>query len=301
MEKQENNFKAGFVSLIGKPNAGKSTLMNQLIGERLSIITAKAQTTRHRIRGIVTEDNYQIVYSDTPGIIQPKYKLHEKMMESVVESLSDADIILWITDIHEKRDENEVQELLEKVRQRSDAPKVFLLVNKIDESEQNEVLEKVTQWNETFQPDEIVPISALHKFNIDALKELMLKYLPEHPAFFPEDSLTDRTERFFAAEMIREKIFLHYEKEVPYCTEVVVKEFKEFEEQIRIRADIFVERDSQKGIVIGKGGNKLKHVSVDSRKTLQKFFQKDVFLQLFVKVDPDWRSKSRKLSRYGYV
>lgn len=275
--------------------------MNQLIGERLSIITAKAQTTRHRIRGIVTEDNYQIVYSDTPGIIQPKYKLHEKMMESVVESLSDADIILWITDIHEKRDENEVQELLEKVRQRSDAPKVFLLVNKIDESEQNEVLEKVTQWNETFQPDEIVPISALHKFNIDALKELMLKYLPEHPAFFPEDSLTDRTERFFAAEMIREKIFLHYEKEVPYCTEVVVKEFKEFEEQIRIRADIFVERDSQKGIVIGKGGNKLKYVSVDSRKTLQKFFQKDVFLQLFVKVDPDWRSKSRKLSRYGYV
>lgn len=293
-------FKAGFISLIGKPNAGKSTLMNRLLGERLSIITSKAQTTRHRIRGIVTGENFQFIYSDTPGIIEPKYKLHEKMMHFVSESLTDADVILWVTSINERHDEHIVLDLLNKVQQAEEPPVLIVLVNKIDLSEQSAVLEKVNYWQQNTQAQEVIPVSALHDFNISLLQERIAHYLPEHPPFFPEDSLTDRTERFFAAEMIREQIFEHYEKEVPYCTSVVVKSFKEEEKQIRIQADIYVERDSQKGILIGKGGQKLRYLSEDSRRAMKKFFGKEIFLQTYVKVDADWRNKSRKLSSLGY-
>lgn len=293
-------FKAGFISIIGKPNAGKSTLMNRLLGERLSIITAKAQTTRHRIRGIVTGENFQLVYSDTPGVIEPKYKLHEKMMAAVRDSLSDADLILWITDINETHDETQVTALLQDVKKREDAPVIFVLINKIDLSDQQSVLDKVQYWKNHFPTQEILPISARHDFNIDLLSERLMANLPEHPPFFPEESLTDRSERFFAAEMIREQIFLHYDKEVPYCTEVIVTSFKEEEEQIRIQADIFVERDSQKAILIGKGGQKIKYLSRDARHAMQDFFGKSIFLQPHVKVDPDWRNKPRKLGRFGY-
>lgn len=298
--KTDTPFKAGFISIIGKPNAGKSTLMNRLLGERLSIITAKAQTTRHRIRGIVTGDHFQLIYSDTPGVIEPKYKLHEKMMEAVADSLSDADLILWITDVNETHDETQVAELLQNVRNREQAPVIFILINKIDQSDQQAVLEKVEYWKNFFPAQEIIPISARHDFNIDLLSERLLANLPEHPPFFPDDSLTDRSERFFAAEMIREQIFLHYEQEVPYCAEVVITSFKEEEEQIRVRADILVERESQKAILIGKGGQKIKYLSRDARRTMQDFFGKSIFLQPYVKVDPDWRNKSRKLGRLGY-
>ncbi|MGF1532520.1 MAG: GTPase Era [Bernardetiaceae bacterium] len=296
-----NTFKSGFVSLVGKPNVGKSTLINRLLGQKLSITTAKAQTTRHRIRGIITEENFQIVYSDTPGILTPKYKLHERMMDYVAESLSDADIILWLTTVEETTTENPAFDLLQRLQGQADtSPPIFLLINKIDNSDQAQVLEKVQYWQTQLAPREILPLSALHLFNIQTLQDLILDYLPVHPPFFPEDSLTDRSERFFAAEMIREKIFLHYEKEVPYCTEVVVKTFKESEEMIQVLADIFVERDSQKGILIGKNGQKLKHLSIDARREMELFFGKKIFLLTQIKVDPDWRDKTRKLQRYGY-
>ncbi|MEH0158675.1 GTPase Era [Limibacter armeniacum] len=291
-----SNHKAGFVSIIGKPNVGKSTLMNHLVGERLSIITSKAQTTRHRIMGIINEDDYQIVYSDTPGIIKPKYKLQESMMDFVKNSLEDADVILFVTDIFEKFDESEVVERLKKM----DIP-IILLVNKIDLADQQKVVEKMQFWQEALAPKEIVPISALHKFNVDHLLDAILEYIPEHPAFFSKEDLTDKPQRFFVSEIIREKILLNFEQEIPYACEVTVHTFKEEADIIRIGADIVVERKSQKAIVIGKGGQALKKVGTQARKDMEAFFQKKVFLEQYVKVDPDWRSHDFKLRRFGYM
>jgi GTPase len=291
----ETPHKAGFVSIIGKPNVGKSTLMNVLVGERLSIITSKAQTTRHRIMGILNGDDFQIVYSDTPGIIQPKYELHESMMEFVRGSLEDADVVLFVTDIYEKWDEDEVIKRLEKSK-----AKILLLINKTDQATSDEVLEKINYWKDKVQAEEIIPISALNKKNTDKVFELILKHLPEHPAYFPKDELTDKPERFFAAEMIREKIFLTYKKEIPYSCEVVIEEFKEDETIIRMRAEIIVERRSQKGIIIGHGGEMLKKVGSQARVDLEDFFQKKVFLEIFVKVKENWRSDPKSLSRFGY-
>src|SRR6478735_7951243 len=286
--------KAGFVSIIGKPNVGKSTLMNVLVGERLSIITSKAQTTRHRIMGILNGDDFQIVYSDTPGIIQPKYELHESMMEFVRSSLEDADVVLFVTDIYEKYDEDDVIKRLEK----SNA-KILLLINKTDQATQDEVLEKINYWKDKVNATEIIPISALKQKNTDRVFEMILKYLPEHPAYFPKDELTDKPERFFAAEMIREKIFLTYKKEIPYSCEVTVEEFQEEENLIRMRSEIIVERRSQKGIIIGHGGEMLKRVGSLARVDLEEFFQKKVFLEIFVKVKENWRSDPKSLSKFG--
>lgn len=291
----ETPHKAGFVSIIGKPNVGKSTLMNVLVGERLSIITSKAQTTRHRIMGILNGDDFQIVYSDTPGIIQPKYELHESMMEFVRSSLEDADVVLFMTDIYEKYDEDDVIKRLEE----SEA-KILLLINKTDQATSDEVLEKINYWKDKVKAAEIIPISALKGKNTDRVFEMILQYLPEHPAYFPKDELTDKPERFFAAEMVREKIFLTYKKEIPYSCEVVVEEFKEEDNLIRLRAEIIVERRSQKGIIIGHGGEMLKRVGSLARVDLEDFFQKKVFLELFVKVKENWRSDSKSLSRFGY-
>ncbi|MCP4520661.1 MAG: GTPase Era [Cytophagales bacterium] len=293
---ENSTHKSGFVSIIGKPNVGKSTLMNVLVGERLSIITSKAQTTRHRIQGIINGDDYQIVYSDTPGIIKPKYELHKSMMSFVNYSLEDADVILFITDIYEKYDEDDVLDKLKNM----DIP-VILLVNKVDQvKEQGEVVEKVEYWKEKINPTEIFPISALEKFNTELILPLLIKYMPEHPPFYSKDALTTRPERFFASEIIREQIFLHCKKEVPYSTEVVITDFIEESKIIRIRAEILVERDSQKGILIGKQGRSLKRIGTDSRKQLENFFAKKVFLEQYVKVEPDWRLKKQKLTNLGY-
>ncbi len=287
--------KAGFISIIGKPNAGKSTLMNALVGERLSIITSKAQTTRHRIFGIITGDNYQMIYSDTPGIIDPQYTLQESMMNFVIESLQDADVILWVVELGEKFDHQEIYERIK----RSGIP-IILVVNKMDLSKGSQLLDKLTYWKEQVEVTQMIAVSALEKQNIDQLYDAILAHLPEHPPYFPEDQLTDRPERFFAAEIIREKIFLNYKKEVPYSTEVVVTEFKEEESIIRMRAEIYVERSSQKGIIIGKAGESLKKVGIQSRKDMEDFFQKQVHLETFVKVEKDWRKKDKPLKRFGY-
>ncbi|HAS46973.1 MAG TPA: GTPase Era [Microscillaceae bacterium] len=292
---ENEHHRAGFVSIIGKPNVGKSTLMNQMIGEKLSIITSKAQTTRHRIMGIINGEDFQVVYSDTPGIIKPKYELHKSMMRFVNTSLDDADIILFVTDIFEKHDENDVIEKL-KI---SGAP-VILLINKIDLAKENQVEEKEAYWKELIQPKEIIPISALNNVNIDQLFESILKYLPKHPPYFPKDSFTDKPERFFAAEIVREKIFKNYKQEVPYACEVMITEFKEKEDIINIRAEILVERQSQKGILIGKKGQALKKVGVEARADLEEFFAKQVFLAQHVKVVPDWRQQRNKLDHLGY-
>ncbi len=289
------HHKAGFVSIIGKPNVGKSTLMNQMVGERLSIITSKAQTTRHRIMGIINGEDYQVVYSDTPGIIEPLYALHQSMMQFVESSLEDADIVLWVTDIFEQYNEDHV---VEKLRQ-LEAP-VFLLINKVDLATQAQVEEKIQYWAENFSFKEIVPISALGNFNIEKVFELILAHLPIHPPYFPKDELTDKPERFFASEIIREKIFLNYKQEIPYSTEVVIEAFHEEETIIRIRAEILVERTSQKGIIIGKGGEALKKVGIAARKDLEAFFGKQVFLEQYVKVEDKWRIKPNKLKRFGY-
>lgn len=289
------HHKAGFVSIIGKPNVGKSTLMNQMVGERLSIITSKAQTTRHRIMGIINGEDYQVVYSDTPGIIEPLYALHQSMMQFVESSLEDADIILWVTDIFEQYNEDHV---VEKLRQ-LEAP-IFLLINKVDLATQAQVEEKIQYWVENFSFKEIIPISALGNFNIDKVFALILENLPLHPPYFPKDELTDKPERFFASEIIREKIFLNYKQEIPYSTEVVIEAFQEEEALIRIRAEILVERSSQKGIIIGKGGEALKKVGIAARKDLEDFFGKQVFLEQYVKVEDKWRVQPNKLKRFGY-
>ncbi len=293
------DHKAGFVSIVGKPNVGKSTLMNQLVGERLSIITAKAQTTRHRIMGILNGtyegQDFQLVYSDTPGIIKPQYKLHESMMSFVRGSLEDADVVLFVTDIFEQYDENDVIERLQK----SEVP-ILLLINKIDQATQEQVTEKIAYWQERFRAQELIPISALNGFNIDRVFESIITRLPEHPPYFPKDELTDKPERFFASEIIREKIFLNYKKEVPYSSEVVVTGFKEKDDIIVIQAEILVERATQRAILLGEGGRMIKKTGIMAREELERFFGKKVFLEQFVKVEPDWRQKERMLKRLGY-
>ena len=289
--------RAGFVSIIGKPNVGKSTLMNALVGERLSIVTSKAQTTRHRILGILNGQDFHLIYSDTPGIIQPKYELHNAMMSFVYSSLEDADVVLFVTDIYEKHDEEPV---VERLRKMVDTP-IILLVNKIDQANQEEVEAKLAYWKEQLpNAAEVLPISALNAFGTDSVLALVLDRLPIHPPYYPKDELTDKPERFFAAEMVREKIFKLYKKEIPYSCEVEIEEFKEEEAIIRIRGIIYVERSSQKGIVIGAGGEALKKVGTWAREEMEKFFQKKVFLELFVKVNENWRTDPKALSRFGY-
>lgn len=299
---QENTppeFRAGFVSIIGKPNVGKSTLMNVLVGEKLSIITSKAQTTRHRIMGIMNGSHegtpFQLVYSDTPGVVTPAYKLHESMMTFVKGSLEDADVVLFVTEVGEKAAEHEVLPLLK----RTDAP-VVLVLNKIDLSNEEAVKAKTAEWEAALSPAAIIPVSALHDANIQTLFDAIITRLPFHPPYFAEDELTDKPERFFASEIIREKIFLNYRQEIPYSSEVIVTEFKEKEDIIVIRAEIFVERKSQKGILIGDKGSMLKKVGTQARKDLETFFGKKVFLEQHVKVETDWRSKENKLRQFGY-
>lgn len=339
-----DGHKAGFVSIVGKPNVGKSTLMNQLVGERLSIITSKAQTTRHRIMGILNGQHhgqpFQLVYSDTPGIIKPQYKLHESMMNFVRGSLEDADVILFVTDIFEKHDEDDVIRRLKY----ANVP-ILLLINKIDQATDEQIDEKIRYWEEHFEvggkkedesadeadvafddPDlgeladeheldedpvadapsgprkatEIIPVSALNGVNIDRLFDSILAHLPNHPPYFPEDELTDRPERFFASEIIREKIFLNYKKEVPYSSEVVVHGFKERDDMIVISADILVERPTQRAILLGEKGNMIKKTGIMAREELERFFAKKVFLETHVRVEPDWRQKQQMLRRLGY-
>ena len=290
----KKEHKAGFVSIIGKPNVGKSTLMNQLVGERLSIITSKAQTTRHRIMGIISGDDFQIVYSDTPGILKPEYELHQSMMKFVSASMEDADIILFVTDLYDKYDEALLRRL------KSAKQPVVLILNKIDLAKGSQVEDKLAYWHEAFTPAHTLTISALTGENVPELLDLILTSLPEHPAYFPKDELTDKPEKFFVEEIIREKIFLNYKQEIPYSTQVVVESFKEDEKIIRIRAEIYVERRSQKGILIGKGGAALKKVGIAARQDLETFFQKQVHLETFVKVADDWRKKERQIKNFGY-
>ena len=287
--------KAGFVSIIGKPNAGKSTLMNALVGENMSIITPKAQTTRHRILGIVNDEDYQIVFSDTPGIIKPHYALHESMMHSVEGSIVDADLILLVTDIYEEYDEQDVLKKLEG----SLAP-LCILVNKIDQSSEEEVKKKIEYWQQKLNPKAIFAISALHKHNVQAVMDFVIDNLPEHPAYYDKDALTDRNDRFFASEMIRAQLLKQYKKEIPYSCEVIVTSFVEGDKLYRISAEIIVERDSQKNIIIGEGGKMLKIVGTYARRDMEDFFQHKIFLEMFVKVIPDWRSKKNYLKKFGY-
>jgi GTP-binding protein Era len=289
------SHRAGFVSIIGKPNAGKSTLMNALVGEKMSIITPKAQTTRHRILGIVNDEDYQIVFSDTPGIIKPHYALQESMMHQVNGSIVDADLILLVTDINEKYDESDVIEKLKG----SLAP-LCVIINKIDKSDEETVKSKVDYWQEKLKPKAIFAVSALKDHNVLAVMNFVIEHLPEHPAYYDKDALTDRNDRFFASEIIREKIFKIYEKEIPYSTEVIITTFVEGENLYRISSEIIVERDSQKNILIGKGGETLKKVGTYARKDMEEFFQKKVFLEMFIKVIPDWRSKKNYLKKFGY-
>ncbi|MFD2742725.1 MULTISPECIES: GTPase Era [Sphingobacterium] len=289
------SHKAGFVSIIGKPNAGKSTLMNALVGEKMSIITPKAQTTRHRIIGIVNEEDYQIVFSDTPGVIKPNYSLQESMMNFVQGSIIDADVILFVTDIHERYDENDVIEKLRK----TESP-VAVLINKVDKSSEEEVKAKVAFWKEKVNPDVIFALSALHGYNVDGIMAYIKEKLPIHPPFYEKDELTDKSVRFFVSEMIREKIFKLYDKEIPYSTEVVVTSYKEEGHLTRIAAEIIVERDSQKNIIIGTAGAMIKKVGTYARQDIEAFIDGKVFLELFVKVLPDWRSKKNYLKRFGY-
>lgn len=287
--------KAGFVSIIGKPNVGKSTLMNALVGEKMAIITPKAQTTRHRILGIVNELDYQIVFSDTPGVIKPVYGMQKSMMDFVNGSLVDADVVLFVTDINEKYDENDVIEKLKKV----ESP-VVVVINKIDKSSEELVKGKINYWQNLLNPSAIFATSALHDHNVSAVMQFVLDHLPEHPAYYDKDILTDRSERFFVSEIIREKIFKLYEKEIPYSTEVIITAFKDEPSIVRISAEVIVERDSQKNIIIGKGGEMLKKVGTYARKDMEDFLQKKVFLEIFVKVIADWRNSKNYLKRFGY-
>ena len=288
--------KSGFVNIVGNPNVGKSTLMNALVGEKISIITSKAQTTRHRIMGIVNGEDFQIVYSDTPGVLKPNYKLQESMLNFSTGALTDADIILYVTDVVESFDKN--QSFLEKVKKQS-AP-VMLIINKIDLTNQEKLIELVEKWKEVLPDTEIIPISATNNFNLDHLLKRIKAQLPDSPPFFEKDALTDKPARFFVTEIIREKILTNYDKEVPYSVEVVVESFKEDKKMIHINAVIYVERDSQKGIIIGQGGQMLKKVGTDARKDIESFFDKKVFLELYVKVEKDWRNKENKLKDFGY-
>lgn len=289
------SHKAGFVSIIGKPNAGKSTLMNALVGEKISIITPKAQTTRHRIIGIVNEENYQIVFSDTPGVIKPKYSLQESMMSFVQGSIVDADILLLVTDIHERYDENDVLDRL-----RNTSSPIAILINKVDKSSEEEVKQKIEFWQEKLNPDTIFALSALHGYNVEAVMAYIKEKLPVHPPYYEKDELTDKSMRFFVSEIVREKIFKLYDKEIPYSTEVVVTSYKEEQKITRIAAEIIVERDSQKNIIIGKAGAMIKKVGTYARQDIEEFIGGKVFLELFVKVIPDWRSKENYLKRFGY-
>ena len=288
--------KAGFVNIVGNPNVGKSTLMNQLVGERISIATFKAQTTRHRIMGIVNTEDCQIVFSDTPGVLKPNYKMQEMMLAFSESALKDADILLYVTDVVENPEKN--IDFLDKVKQLP-IP-VILLINKIDESNQKELGTIVTKWHSLLPNAEILPISAKNKFGVELLMKRIKELLPESPAYFDKDQLTDKPAKFFVSEMIREKILLYYDKEIPYSVEVRVEQFKETETKIRINAVIYVERDSQKGIIIGHQGVALKKVNTEARKALEKFFAKKIFLETFVKVDKDWRSSQRELNSFGY-
>lgn len=288
--------KAGFVNIVGNPNVGKSTLMNALVGERISIITSKAQTTRHRIMGIVNGDDFQIVYSDTPGVLEPKYKLQESMLKFSTSALNDADILLYVTDVFEDMKANEA--FLEKVKKAN--LKTFLVINKIDQSKQDKLEELFDRWKEELPNATIFPISALHKFNVDNLLSSIKEGLPEAEPFFDKDQLTDKPSRFFVTEIIREKILQYYSKEIPYAVEPVVEEFKDEPSIIKISALINVERESQKGIIIGHQGKALKKVGTEARKELEAFFGKKVFIQLFVKVQKDWRSKDFNLKQFGY-
>jgi len=289
--------KSGFVNIIGFPNVGKSTLMNTLVGERMSIITSKAQTTRHRIRGIVNGEDFQIVYSDTPGILDAKYKMQEGMMKFVNSAIKDADVFLLLTDIYENSEK--LEPVLKKV-ENSGIP-IILLVNKIDEGEQEKVADIISAWKERLPDHKVAPISALHGFNTAELLEYIIEKLPEGEPFFPKDTLTDKPMRFFISEIIREKILLNYKQEIPYSCEVVVEEYFDEEKIVKIRALIIVNRDSQKAIIIGQRGSAIKRVGIDSRKDIQAFIEKKVHLELFVKVDKDWRNDELKLKRFGYL
>ena len=288
--------KAGFVNIVGNPNVGKSTLMNLLMGERISIATFKAQTTRHRIMGFINTDDSQIVFSDTPGVLKPNYKLQESMLAFSESALQDADVLLYVTDVVEKPDKN--ADFITKV-QRMQVP-ILVLINKIDLSNQAGVVKLIEAWKEVLPQAEIFPISAQAKFGVDSVLARIKELLPDSPPYFEKDQWTDKPARFFVTEIIREKILLYYDKEIPYACEVVVEEFKEAEKNIRIRALIYVERDSQKGIIIGHKGVAIKKVMTEARKTLEKFFQKSIFLEVFVKVDKDWRQNDRRLEAYGY-
>ncbi len=288
--------KAGFVNIVGNPNVGKSTLMNQLVGERISIATFKAQTTRHRIMGIVNTDDMQIVFSDTPGVLKPNYKLQESMLAFSESALKDADVLLYVTDVVENPEKN--MDFLEKVR-KMDIP-VLLLINKIDESNQSKLVDIVEHWNRLLPGAEILPISAKNKFGIDILLKRIKELLPDSPPYFDKEQLTDKPARFFVSEIIREKILLYYDKEIPYSVEVGVEAFKETPKNIHINAVVYVERDSQKGIIIGHQAVALKKLGTEARKSLERFFGKSVYLELFVKVDKDWRSSKRELDSFGY-
>jgi GTP-binding protein Era len=293
---QIKNHRSGFVNIVGNPNVGKSTLMNRLVGEKISIITAKSQTTRHRIMGIVNTPEYQIVYSDTPGVLQPNYKLQEQMLGFSLSALQDADVLLYVTDVVEKIDKNDT--FLSKVQQ-LDLP-VLLLINKIDQTNQSDLEKFVEIWKQMLPKSEIYPISALNDFGVEMVQKRILELLPESPPYFEKDALTDKPARFFVTEIIREKSLMIYQKEIPYSIEVAVEEFKEESDIIRIRAIILVERDTQKGIVIGHRGESLKKLGTMARKDIELFFEKKVFLQLYVKVEKDWRDRDNILKRFGY-
>ncbi len=293
---ENNNHKAGFVNIIGNPNTGKSTLMNALVGEKISIITSKAQTTRHRIMGIVNSDDFQIVYSDTPGVLQPNYKLQESMLNFSKSALTDADIFLYVTDIYETADKN--IDFLNKVK-KSSIP-VLLVLNKIDLSNPKQVDDLTVFWQTLLPQAEIFPTSALEKFNVDNLLNRVIELLPVSPPFFPKDQLTDKSERFFVSEIIREKILLHYKKEIPYSVEIEVEEFRNEEKIIKIRSIIYVARNSQKGIIIGHQGKAIKRVGTEARIDMEEFFGKKVFLELFVKVSKNWRDSPLSLEKFGY-
>jgi GTP-binding protein Era len=291
-----SKHKAGFVNILGNPNVGRSTLMNALVGERLSIIASGAQTTRHRIMGIVNGDDYQIVYSDTPGIIKPAYKLQESMMKYISNAMQDADVFIYMTDVMDNPMKN--KDYIDQLSQ-TDVP-VLLLINKIDQSDNNTIQQLISHWNELLPTAEIIALSALKKFNIERVLNRIVELLPESPPYFPKDELTDRPVRFFVSEIIREKIFTNYKKEIPYSVEVEIEQYKETDKRDEIRAVIHVIRESHKGIIIGKGGEALKKVGIQARKEIEVFVGKSVFLELFVKVSKDWKDKPGRLNDFGY-
>ncbi len=296
MEK-EIKHRAGFVNIIGNPNVGKSTLMNALVGEKLSIVSARAQTTRHRIMGIINGEDYQVVFSDTPGILNPHYKLQESMMNFVEEAITDADIILYVTDVVETPDK--IERSISKLN--SVNVPVIILINKVDVSDTSGLVSLVERWHEMVPKAEILPISAKEKFNTQLILKKIISLLPESPAWYDKDTFTDKNMRFFASEIIREKIFIHYDKEIPYSCEVVIESFKEEPDIYKVEAVIYTERDSQKGILIGERGLSLKRVATEARKDMESFFEKRVFLQIFVKVNPNWREDKSKLKKFGYI